>query len=221
LRLQLARPGFPFLLFLPSAAIELSLRPFWPGDANNLVDDWANLVSKAAIFVVGFVLCSGEEAWGAIEKHRFRALALGCAAMVLLYWVWFSGWQAPTASRPAIRVLRAFNLWCWLLVILGFGVRHLRFNHPFLRYATEAVYPWYILHQTVIVAIGYYVAGWDMALWAKFAVVLGSMVAVTFGLHEFLIRRVALLRPLFGLRLCPGRKAPASAVPGAAVLIER
>ena len=200
-RKGLCSPGALLLLCAPSALSDLCLRPYWPFDANNLVADWGNFTSKALIFLTGFVLCSGEEVWDRIEQYRLRALALGLATAATLYFCWYSSVEIQGLYRSAFRLLRNLNLWCWLLAVLGFGRRYLRFNHPFLKYATEAVYPWYILHQTVIVAIGYYAAGWNLGLWWKYIVVLAAMVIVTGLLHEFVIRRTPLLRPLFGLKI--------------------
>jgi hypothetical protein len=200
-RAGLCRPGALLLLCVPTAVSDLCLRPFWPSDSNNLVADWGNFSSKAIVFLTGFVLCSGEEVWSRIERDRFRALGLGLLATCALYFCWYSHFEVQGLARAAYRLLRNLNLWCWILGVLGLARKHLRFNHPFLRYATEAVYPWYILHQTVIVAIGYYVVRWDLALWWKYIVVLIAMALVTGLLHEFLIRRISVLRPFFGLRI--------------------
>lgn len=206
----LCRPGALLLLCVPSTVSDLCLRPFWPSDNNNLVADWGNFSSKAIIFLTGFLLCSGEEVWRRIERDRFRALGMGILVTCVLYFSWYSHFEIQGPVRAAYRVLRNLNLWCWILGLLGLARRHLYFNHPFLKYATEAVYPWYILHQTVIVAIGYYVAGWDLPLWWKYLIVLIAMAVVTGLLHEFVIRRTPVLRPFFGLKIKrSGRKSQA------------
>jgi len=213
LRGFLTRPGALVLLALPVAVSDVLLRPYWPWDHHTLIDDWANFASKALVFLSGFVLCSGEEVWAAVERDRFRALGLGVVTIGGLFYCWYSPWEFHGLALGAYRVLRALNVWCWLLALLGLGRRHLRFNHPFLKYATEAVYPWYILHQTVIVAIGYYVTGWNLGLWSKFAVVAVAMIIVTGGLYEFVIRRIPWLRPLFGLKIRPGSAGRRPVVP--------
>lgn len=205
IRQWLCRPGALLLLCVPSAVSDLCLRPIWPSDYNNLVADWGNFSSKAVIFLTGFVLCSGEEIWDHIERYRFRALGLGLVTTGMLYFCWYSDVEIQGLSRATYRVLRNLNLWCWLLGMLGLARRYLRFNHPFLKYATEAVYPWYVLHQTVIVVIGYYVAGWNMALGWKYVVVLIAMGTITGLLHELVIRRTPFLRPFFGLKVKAGR----------------
>ncbi|HNP78649.1 MAG TPA: acyltransferase, partial [Cyclobacteriaceae bacterium] len=81
-----------------------------------------------------------------------------------------------------------------------FAKRHLNFTNPVLQYATPAVYPYYILHQTVIVASGYYVVQWDMPIALKLLV----LIVICFGtvgvLYQFLIRRTMLTRVLYGLK---------------------
>jgi hypothetical protein len=51
----------------------------------------------------------------------------------------------------------ATNSWSWLLTFMGFATHHLDFSNGFLKYANEAVLPFYILHQTVMVSIGYFI----------------------------------------------------------------
>ena len=76
-----------------------------------------------------------------------------------------------------------------------------------MKYAGEASYPVYILHQTVIVVLGVYVVQWDAGVPVKFAViVLGSLVATT-AIYDLLVKRTNITRFLFGMR--PKHKPPA------------
>jgi hypothetical protein len=97
--------------------------------------------------------------------------------------------------------------WGWLLAVFGFGMKHLNFNTPFLKYANEAVLPFYILHQTVIVGLGYFVVQWAIPDWLKFLFILTASFLVSVGLYEFLVRRFNLLRILFGMKLLPKTSA--------------
>lgn len=58
------------------------------------------------------------------------------------------------------------------MAFLGYGYRQLSFCNPLLRWARDASYPIYILHQTSIVAIGYYVVQTSWSAWTKYWVVL-------------------------------------------------
>lgn len=71
----------------------------------------------------------------------------------------------------------------------------------FLTYANEAVLPFYILHQTVIVIIGFFIAGWDIGLMTKYVVLpTASFVAIVL-LYDRVVKRVFILRFLFGMKL--------------------
>jgi hypothetical protein len=61
-----------------------------------------------------------------------------------------------------LQILRALNVWCWILALLGLGDRYLNFNNRFLSYANEAVLPFYILHQPLIVVIGFFIVQLDI-----------------------------------------------------------
>jgi glucan biosynthesis protein C len=113
--------------------------------------------------------------------------------------------QTNSASRQVTRVY--YLDWLRVLSLLGFGMQYLTFNTRFLRYANEAVLPFYILHQTVIVSVGFYVVRWPIPDLLKFVHIAASSFAIIMLLYECLIRRVNLLRFLFGMK--PQRKAPA------------
>ena len=93
-----------------------------------------------------------------------------------------------------------FNRWIWIVAVLGWG--HHLLNRPmrWLPYATEAVYPWYILHQTLILVVGYNLSQLQLGPFVESALVLIATIGGCYVLHEFVIRRVGILRPLFGLK---------------------
>ena len=98
-------------------------------------------------------------------------------------------------------VLRAFNSWFWLLAVMGFGNRHFGFTNKFLVYANQAVLPFYIFHQTIIVTIGFYLIDWDIAVLPKYVLLsTGSFIVIIF-LYELFVRRINVLRYLFGLKI--------------------
>jgi peptidoglycan/LPS O-acetylase OafA/YrhL len=76
-------------------------------------------------------------------------------------------------------------------------------NSPskFLLYFGEASYPVYILHQSVIVTIGFYVVSWDASILAKYGFITITAYIATFTIYELLIRRFNPIRFLFGMRL--------------------
>jgi hypothetical protein len=97
-------------------------------------------------------------------------------------------------------LLNFFSAWCWLLAILGFGMRYLAVDRPVLRYANEAVLPFFILHQTVLLVVGYSVMSWEIHDALKWVIVFISSFIIIILLYVFLVRKLDLLRFLFGMR---------------------
>jgi peptidoglycan/LPS O-acetylase OafA/YrhL len=108
-----------------------------------------------------------------------------------------------------LRSLRAFYLWTALAAILGLAHRHLDRPWPWLSWANESVYPWYVLHQTLIVAAAFLFARWQLGPVLEPGLLLAFTVLGCWALTDGLIRRVPWLRPLFGLKAKRG-EAPAS-----------
>jgi peptidoglycan/LPS O-acetylase OafA/YrhL len=97
-------------------------------------------------------------------------------------------------------VLDALQIWSIILSAIGFAMRYLNFSNRYLTYLTSAVYPFYILHQTIIVATGYYVTQWSLPISIKLAGLLLICFASILGIYHFLIRPFIVPRILFGLK---------------------
>ena len=193
-------PGGIFLLAFPLAIMELivSLQPEGIGRRN--FGGWS-LLTYLVFFVLGYLIAGEEQFQQSIERHRGVALAGGGMATTAGFFLFMSGYSSPVLFA----FLRALNSWLWLVAILGFGARYLRFNNEFLRYANAAVLPFYILHQTVIVILGFLVAGWDANVIVKYLIISTASFAAIVVLYERLIRRVQLLRFLFGMKQSQGK----------------
>jgi surface polysaccharide O-acyltransferase-like enzyme len=69
-----------------------------------------------------------------------------------------------------------------------------------IAYVGEAFLAVYILHQTVVFVIGYYVVQWGATALLKYFVISLVALAVTLLLYEFAVRRTRVTRWLFGMR---------------------
>ena len=105
-----------------------------------------------------------------------------------------------SGSSPIYLLVRVANAWSWLLTFLGFASHYLNFSNRILRYSNEAVLPFYILHQTVIVGIGYFIADWNWAVLPKYLFLAGTSFILITVLYEFVVKRVLVLRYLFGMK---------------------
>jgi glucans biosynthesis protein C len=188
-----------YLLIIPLFIAEALLRPYWPTE-QNLLKDWANFTFSLLIFIYGFIICSQENIRQGIEDQRKLSLVCAVLLTIVLYAFYWTHWPNPSpAGMVLYYFIKVANIWCWLLTIFGFGRKYLTFNNALLKYTTEAVYPFYILHQTVIICIAYYLIDWQAGMGLKFLVISAGMFLVCWVLFEG-IRQINFLRPFFGLK---------------------
>jgi len=203
LAVVIEKPGVILLLALPLAVIEASLRPRWPG-FQNLYDDWANFCLYLLYFIYGYLISSDTRFGQAIDRHLGTALAMAVAFMLALFSLW------ETHSLPErgysleyvlYQFLRGLNAWFWVVALLGLSRRYLNFNSKLLQYASVASYPFYLLHQPVLVMIGFYVVQWSAGVMEKFLVISSISFITTLTVYELIIRRNNVARFLFGLKV--------------------
>jgi glucan biosynthesis protein C len=87
--------------------------------------------------------------------------------------------------------------------VLGWSHRLLNRPWPWLTWANESVYPWYMLHQTLIIVGVAWLAPLQTGPWIEPLLLAAFTLGCCWGLTA-LIRRSHWLRPLFGLK----RRAP-------------
>ena len=144
-----------------------------------------NLGVYMSFFLFGFVIMASERLQQSIQRLRWISL-LGAIALTIML----------------IMDQEHYDLMAWffILTFLGFGMKHLNFNTPFLKYANEAVLPFYILHQTVLLCVGYFVVQWAIPDLLKWPIIFPLSFVIVMGLYE-LVRRNNILRFLFGMKL--------------------
>jgi glucan biosynthesis protein C len=199
----LAKPGVVYLLALPGTLLVPYLNP----DGLLTSRDWGGwgLPIYIPFFLAGFLFVSHEGLQATIRRQRWFSFAAGVVIFITLLAVAITQGDLVFGTRVYALFFGLFSLFSWsfVLAILGFGMQRLTFNAPFLRYANEAVLPFYILHQTVIICVGYFVVGQAIPDLLKFVIIAASSFAIITALYELLIRRINVLRFLFGMKVRP------------------
>jgi glucan biosynthesis protein C len=151
------------------------------------------------IFLYGYLIGRDRGIWSEFRRLRWWALGLG----LLGYGLLLAGQKIlpddpDTISNIAFLFVIYLNRWAWILAALGWG--HHALNRPFrwLPYARNAVYPWYILHQTITVTAGFHLSRLQLAPAAEFVLLLTITVAGCAVIHHYLVRRIRWLGPLMG-----------------------
>ncbi|MFC4349114.1 acyltransferase family protein [Kordiimonas lipolytica] len=173
----------------------------WP-ETHDIRGDWGAHIRYFSYFVVGLLVAKSDAFWTGIA-HQWK-LSLGLAvvggATLSLVWANWDMLDVDGVFMQLARAARIFYIWWVICALFGAAQRYL--NHPSqtLSYLTEAVFPYYILHQTVIIVIGVAVAPYLLGAVPEFLLVTFGTIGACMLLHEYVIRRVGLLRPLFGLK---------------------
>lgn len=204
----ISRPLLLFLLAIPMAI------PYYTVKSLAINHNVEQLTFFFPFFLFGALFVTNAHVKDALRRYAGIGLVGGMFTTLLMYYVLYTSYgdvdvfftltkrDVPLATY----LFQSFNQWFWLIAIFGFGQRFLNRNSRFLSYATGAVYPFYILHQTVIIIIAYYVLDTNFTLWVKLAVILISSFFVTLGIYEYILKRSSPTRILFGLKSVPKRK---------------
>ncbi|OEZ58010.1 MULTISPECIES: acyltransferase family protein [unclassified Duganella] len=183
-------------------AARYALVEYFP-ETHALVNDWYNHAHYLILFGLGVMLALQSGFWANVDQLRWTSLGLwlfSWAAMVCLHTMPEPMGDLPiiTQLKPLLRLIFCVGQWAPIAAICGFGHRHLNFDSAKRRYLTEAVFPVYILHQTLIVCMAHWLKPVKMAPGTEGGVLVVLTFALSFGIFEA-VRRVAVLRPLFGL----------------------
>ncbi len=196
------RPAGLFVFVLPIALIQIMLRAPFPG-----YHGWTDFFFWLLIFVYGFILLADRRFEAAIQNQGMIALFAGIvgvlsllaanAAGVLSHW---ENANSYSVGYIFYQLLFSITSWSMIVAVLYIGMRFLNFSNKVMHYANEAVLPFYILHQPVIVIIAFYILSWSLAQGVKFLVVSTAALIATLVLYELLIRRIKVSRWLFGMK---------------------
>lgn len=191
---------------LPHLIIRALLGQHFP-TTHDVVTDWANHAYSFSFLLTGFLLAKDEAFWKAIERAFKTSFVLTVVLGAVLTYTWMHwDWVVETETYlwPA-RFTRVFYIWFVIATLLGAAQRWLNKPSTVLTYMTEAIFPWYILHQTLTIIAGYWLTRQGLPVGIEF----GLVSLATFGgcliIHELFIRRFKFARPLFGLKGLPAK----------------
>ena len=196
-----------YLLLLPGVIIYTSLSLRFP-QTNTLIRDWGSFSYWFLFVLVGFICSSFSPLTDSLERNRRLSLFFGFIMIVAItYFRWndMEPWDViPGAWKQDWRTyahLALFPLtaWFWVFAIIGYGRRYINKPHPILSYINEAVYPFYILHQTVLVILAYYIVQKGDSIVLKYIFLTSASFAICMLVYHLAIRPYNVMRYLFGM----------------------
>ncbi len=192
-------------VILSMATIWFLLRQKYPV-THALLDDWYSHGKYFLTFVFGYLFAAQRQWWNRVIefRHLFLGLAiLGYAFIVADRHGAFTPladlYQTSDWVRFFYGSIFSMNHWAWILCVVGYAGFWLNRPSKVLTYCNQAILPWYMLHQTLIIVFAWWLKPLqiDAAIEAPLLIVL---TVVGCGLGYELIKRIGLLKPLFGLK---------------------
>lgn len=194
-----------YLLALPITLVTSLVHPNSQAGMLFSFGGWAP-VAFPVLMLYGFLIVADERFEKAIEAQGRNALVLALVFYVGVVYLFMQleleGIIAAfgTSMFVVLSFVRAFGMWCFMIAFLHYGKKHFSYSSPTLQYGSEGSIAFYMLHQTVIVIIGYQIMDWQMGILPKFVILLiGTFVGIL-GIYELLIRRWNPVRFLFGMK---------------------
>jgi glucan biosynthesis protein C len=185
---------WPLGLFLFALPLMVEAWLVNPEHFSIYVDNVHGWVLGLICFFLGFVFISTQDVfWPAVEKIRWPALVVGLSVFLVRLLVFELQGEPPWIA--------AFESMSWMLTVIGFGARYLNRPSETLGYLSKAVYPVYIVHLPVQLAIAYFLFPTDLSAYSKLALLMAGTFGVSFFLYQFVLRRLKWIRPLFGIKL--------------------
>ena len=193
--------GGLLLFTIPLILIGYFFQPFLSGYTG-----WATFLFLFVFFIFGYILIADERFTRAIKRDWWIHLILGIVCTLFFFsvsagvpvWDWLV--SPGTVWFYISWTAWGINSWCWSMFMMYIGMRYLDNTNHWLQYSREASYPFYFVHQPVIIFFAFYVVQWKVNLLIKLLVVVIGSFAGSLGLYELLVRRNNVVRTMFGMK---------------------
>ncbi len=153
---------------------------------------WHGFFNGFLAFFFGFLLVySGQTFWQTVSKWKWLYIAIAA----VLYTIRFTGFEAISTNY-----ITAIESNCWIFGVFGLGYHYLNKPSAILSYLSKAAYPVYIIHMFVMFAGALIILPLEMHPMLKFIFITFFTFVASYLIYEFIIRRIGLIRPLFGLK---------------------
>ena len=180
-----------------------------------------NRYSYAVFILYGYILATDRRFGRSLRRHRKSALILGIVTYIAMGVLFALGSERKgtdmlldyDAASLAMRTLKGVSGWLWVVAIMGFASgsgrprpaagdpsRKASVVSRISEYTAEAVLPIYVLHQTVIVLLAFYVVEWPTSATVKYLIICLASLVVILAIYDIAVRRTRATRFLFGMK---------------------
>jgi len=196
-----------YLLMAPSLIAYGFMNLHFP-ETHDLIHDWSRHVYWIFFLVTGFSCINFPALMDSLKRNRRTSFLLAFLSIFIINYIrwndvepqniipnWRHDWR-----MYAYMLLFPLTAWCWIFTAIGYAKRYLNKKHRIQNYINEAVYPFYILHQTVIVIVVFYVIRTTEPVLNKFLFTFLTSFVLVICIYHLFIRPYAVTRFLFGMK---------------------
>ena len=171
--------------------------------------NWPSFVSYMLFFLIGYIIPMGKRFFESIRRSGWVALLLGITTFLVLGLIYFKFEGSDAVSSLSwlyvcIQLVGSLCTLSWIIFFLSMTEKYLNNKSKMLAYGNEAVLPFYILHQTIIILVGSFIIPLKLSILVKYMIIAIFSFVIIIALYEFLIKRINVLRFLFGMRPISG-----------------
>lgn len=171
-------------------------------DTHDLIHDGIAHLQYFPAFLFGFGLANSRTAMDGLARYwkLSAAMAMGCYAVIAGLLVAYPDFSFPSHNVTTVfLIVREIDVWIAIAALIGLAERFLNHEHRWRSTLAEATFPFYIIHQTVIVLVEFWIKPLNLGAGAEFAILVPATVAGCWAFY-LIGREVNWLRPLIGLK---------------------
>ena len=197
-----------YLLIIPSMVAFSSLILKFPS-IQNLVSDWAMFIYYYLFVVLGYlVMCNLRLIESMVRNRRFSMLLAFGSLILINYFRWNDltlgnmlgkNWKQSPFTYLYLSIYPLIA-WSWIMMLVGYAKKYIDKPHRMHGYVNQGIYPFYILHQTVIVILAFYVVKVEESILAKYLFIVAITFVLCMFIYHILIRPYNITRVLFGMK---------------------
>ena len=192
------RGGGIFLFLIPLLLVRVGLQNLFPE-----WHSWADFFEYSVFFLFGYILPADIRFTESIKKHGPICLLLGLVGYVgANFYSLILGLGEPFSLKFMLyHTMYGIGRWSWIVFFLSLGAKYLNENKKVLAYSNEAVLPFYILHEPIILCVGWQILPMSMGILPKYLIIASVSFVLIMLLYEFIVRRFIVMRFFFGMRI--------------------
>lgn len=194
-----------FAFVIPLIILKIVSKKYYPED-DKAITNLSTTLFYGYFFIAGITLAGTNSLWSSLRKYRKSNFLIACVSIILFYAYYFlpndiaSSYWSITRRWDIWYGVSALVSWTIIITLLGFGQEWFSKPSTLLTKLNEAIYPFYILHQTVLIIIGYHILQQSWSIPVKISVLAITSFMAIILIYRFIVYPFKITRFLFGMK---------------------